>query len=489
MSHTPYYTPNNGDDTNNELQRLYILNNLTNHYSNIVYEYQRVMYNQPFFNTSIENYSNIIQGYQRDMNMFLSIVRQDSIRTSLRPNVIPMPASIPIPIPIPEPVAQPMPPPPPSPPQPSQTVEFVPPPELNRNNLYDPSGVSVNPNTHIQNPLSSLAINYYSGSDLDSEPDSVTVSGLGPTDTNTEHSFMSSNYSARNTRTPPIARTNTRTNTRTVNGNGFTTTYLLTSRTRNRNLTTNTEPVQTQTQTQMEDVVVAPTSEQISNAVERIMFEDPDPTMRCPISLEDFGRNDNILRIRHCNHMFKEESLLNWFRRNVRCPVCRYDIRDYRRNRVSRDVSNNDVQRNRLATATTPTPSAPALAPEIGPAIPQRRQPPLNTTEITLQGLVNDIIADSVWNHFNPWNAPNPPGIITNYLNTQGNTHTNIMPENAVEFIPSNRINLNYLINNMRNVIHNNDSLGHSHSHSFYSENMDTLPPFDDTQEDMDSVS
>jgi hypothetical protein len=234
--------------------------------------------------------------------------------------------------------------------------------------------------------------------------------------------------------------------------------------------------------------VVAPTSEQISNAVERIMFEDPDPTMRCPISLEDFGRNDNILRIRHCNHMFKEESLLNWFRRNVRCPVCRYDIRDYRRNRVSRDVSNNDVQRNRVATATTP-PSAPA--PEIGPAIPQRRQPPLNTTEITLQGLVNDIIADSVWNHFNPWNAPNPPGIITNYLNTQGNTHTNIMPESAVEFIPSNRINLNYLINNMRNVIHNNDSLGHSHSHSFYSENMDmdTLPPFDDTQEDMDSVS
>jgi hypothetical protein len=225
----------------------------------------------------------------------------------------------------------------------------------------------------------------------------------------------------------------------------------------------------------MEDVVVAPTSEQISNAVERIMFEDPDPTMRCPISLEEFGRNDNILRIRHCKHMFKEESLLNWFRRNVRCPVCRYDIRDYRRNRVSRDVSNNDVQRNRVAT--TP-PSAPA----IGPAITQRRQPPLNTTEITLQDLVNDIISDSVWNHLNPWNPPNPPGIITSYLNTQGNTHTN-MPERTVEFIPSNRINLNHLINNM-NVIQN-----HNDSHSLYSENMDTLPPFDDTQEEMDSVS
>jgi hypothetical protein len=465
MSHTPYYTPNNGDDTNNELQRLFILNNLTNHYSNIVYEYQRVMYNQPFFNTSIENYSNIIQDYQRDMNMFLSIVRQDSIRASLRPNVIPMPAPAPapesMPIPIPEP------PPPPQPQQPSQTVQYVP-PSANRNTLYDPSGASVH------SALESVNMNYGSDSDSESERDSVTVSGIGPSDSSTTHSFLST----RNARTPPVSRTNTR----TVSGGGggwnggFTATYVLTRQGRNRN--TNANTTTNPEQPLMEDVVVAPTQEQICNAVERIFIEQPDPNVRCPISLEEFGRNDHILRIRHCKHIFKEESLLNWFRRNVRCPVCRYDIRDYRRPRGSRDVSNNDIQRTRMGggAAGTPTP-----APTIGPAIPQRQQPPVNTTEITLQELVNNIISDftqdSTWNHFDMWNPPNAPGIITN-LNTTS--------PSAIEFIPSNRINLNHLINNM-NVIQNNRS--HTHSHSLYSENMETLLPFDDTQEDVDSVS
>jgi len=468
MSHTPYYTPNNGDDNNHELQRLFILNNLTNHYSNIVYEYQRVMYNQPFFNTSIENYSNIIQDYQRDMNMFLSIVRQDSIRASLRPNVIPMPVPAPIPIPIPEP---------PAPAQPSQTVQYIP-PSANRNTLYDPSGASVN------GALESVNMNY----DSDSETESERGSGIGPSDSSTTHSFISSNYTARNPRTPPISRTNTR----TVSGGGgggwnggFTATYVLTRQGRNRSTNTNTNTETVQTQPIMEDVVVAPTQEQISNAVERIFIEHPDPNVRCPISLEEFGRNDNILRIRHCKHIFKEESLLNWFRRNVRCPVCRYDIRDYRRPRGSRDMSNNDIQRNRVGGGGG---GGGAPAPAIGPAIPQGRQPPLNTTEITLQELVNNIISDftqdSAWNHFDLWNPPNAPGIITSYLNTQGNTHTNTTSPNTVDFIPSNRINLNHLINNM-NVIQNN----HSHSHSLYSENMETLLPFDDTQEDVDSVS
>jgi len=424
------------------------------------------MYNQPFFNTSIENYSNIIQDYQRDMNMFLSIVRQDSIRASLRPNVIPMPA----PAPAPEPA--------PPQPQPSQTVQYIP-PSANQNTLYDPSGASVN------GALESVNMNY----DSDTETESERGSGLGPSDSSTAHSFISSNYTARNARTPPISRTNTRTVSSGGGGGGwnggFTATYVLTRQGRNRSTNTNPEPVQTQPL--MEDVVVAPTQEQISNAVERIFIEHPDPNVRCPISLEEFGRNDNILRIRHCKHIFKEESLLNWFCRNVRCPVCRYDIRDYRRPRGSRDVSNNDIQRNRGGAGGGAV--APATSPAIGPAIPQRRQPPLNTTEVTLQELVNNIISDftqdSAWNHFDLWNPPNAPGIITSYLNTQGNTHTNTTSPNAVDFIPSNRINLNHLINNM-NVMQNNRS---NNSHSLYSENMETLQSFDDTQEDVDSVS
>jgi len=49
----------------------------------------------------------------------------------------------------------------------------------------------------------------------------------------------------------------------------------------------------------------------------------------CPISLEYFQEGDVICEIRGCRHKFKRPLLMNWFRRNSRCPVCRYELRDY----------------------------------------------------------------------------------------------------------------------------------------------------------------
>jgi hypothetical protein len=46
----------------------------------------------------------------------------------------------------------------------------------------------------------------------------------------------------------------------------------------------------------------------------------------CPISLEPFQVGDVICEIRGCGHKFKRPNLMNWFRRNPRCPVCRYDV-------------------------------------------------------------------------------------------------------------------------------------------------------------------
>lgn len=93
----------------------------------------------------------------------------------------------------------------------------------------------------------------------------------------------------------------------------------------------------------MENVIVAPTTEQIENAVESVYFNEIGTNTRCPISLEDFNPFDDITRIRHCGHMFKSHSLETWFRRNVRCPVCRYDIRDYVRPETQVDVSNSII--------------------------------------------------------------------------------------------------------------------------------------------------
>jgi hypothetical protein len=57
----------------------------------------------------------------------------------------------------------------------------------------------------------------------------------------------------------------------------------------------------------------------------------------CPITLEEFADGEQIRQIHHCKHSFKEAAIQNWFRSNVRCPVCRYDIREY----VQGDLSNN----------------------------------------------------------------------------------------------------------------------------------------------------
>jgi len=89
--------------------------------------------------------------------------------------------------------------------------------------------------------------------------------------------------------------------------------------------TTTIEP----TLSNMENVVVAPTREQINRSVEIVSYSNIEPNTRCPISLEEFNLVSNISRIRYCGHIFKTRHLNTWFRNNVRCPVCRYDIRDY----------------------------------------------------------------------------------------------------------------------------------------------------------------
>jgi hypothetical protein len=83
--------------------------------------------------------------------------------------------------------------------------------------------------------------------------------------------------------------------------------------------------------TSLQDVIVRPTEQQISNATEIIQFNEAisNNNISCPITLDSFVNGENVCRIKHCSHLFKQNALHDWFRRNVRCPVCRYDIRDY----------------------------------------------------------------------------------------------------------------------------------------------------------------
>jgi len=84
-----------------------------------------------------------------------------------------------------------------------------------------------------------------------------------------------------------------------------------------------------------EDVVVRPTEAQITRALETFAYSPMEEPHTCPITLEPIQEGEEVGRIRHCGHMFRRSAIEGWFLRNVRCPVCRYDIREY-------DVSGND---------------------------------------------------------------------------------------------------------------------------------------------------
>jgi len=97
-----------------------------------------------------------------------------------------------------------------------------------------------------------------------------------------------------------------------------------------------------------QDVVVRPTVEQFEHATRTIIYNNDTilSNHRCPISLEDFAEGDAVRQIIHCGHAFSEESIQNWFQSNVRCPVCRHDIRQTPSQDVSGNLIDHGLQSN-----------------------------------------------------------------------------------------------------------------------------------------------
>jgi len=78
-------------------------------------------------------------------------------------------------------------------------------------------------------------------------------------------------------------------------------------------------------------VIIRPTNRQIQNATRESRYRDiTNPSNEsCPISLDRFEPDDLVSQIIHCGHIFCQSELQEWFQNHVRCPVCRYDIREY----------------------------------------------------------------------------------------------------------------------------------------------------------------
>jgi len=106
-------------------------------------------------------------------------------------------------------------------------------------------------------------------------------------------------------------------------------------------------------------VTIYPTQNQIESATRRMRYSDVPQNANnqvCPISLERFNQDDDVLMIRHCGHIFNPNELNRWFRSHCTCPVCRYDIRDYNpandspytnaNNNVNNNVNNTNISQN-----------------------------------------------------------------------------------------------------------------------------------------------
>jgi len=76
---------------------------------------------------------------------------------------------------------------------------------------------------------------------------------------------------------------------------------------------------------------VRPSVRQIRDGTRLLTFQDVSGSTQtmCPIDRVPFEASDNILSIRHCGHLFREMNLRIHFRNSPRCPLCRYDVRDY----------------------------------------------------------------------------------------------------------------------------------------------------------------
>jgi hypothetical protein len=87
-------------------------------------------------------------------------------------------------------------------------------------------------------------------------------------------------------------------------------------------------PTPTPTQL-LEPVIVAPSRNVINIATTtETITEEPVPSGICVICQENFAISNTIRTIEHCSHSFHNSCILRHFETSVRCPTCRFDIRD-----------------------------------------------------------------------------------------------------------------------------------------------------------------
>ena len=75
-------------------------------------------------------------------------------------------------------------------------------------------------------------------------------------------------------------------------------------------------------------VVVRPTDETIAQTTTVVQGTTLPPNTTCAICQEGITVTDTARKINHCDHLYHQSCIDQWFQRSVQCPTCRFDIRD-----------------------------------------------------------------------------------------------------------------------------------------------------------------
>ena len=169
-------------------------------------------------------------------------------------------------------------------------------------------------------------------------------------------------------------------------------------------------------------VPVIASQDQIDNASRLVSFSEiQNPISNtCAISLEPFSSEDIVRQLHHCGHIFFPEPFNQWFSNNVRCPVCRHDIRSF----ISSNTNNITP-----TTPTTPTSPTTSTTPNNSSTANSNISNPINnivnqlTMDISNNELSDNLISTIASRFF------------TNLLNPSANTQTNNIASNGDRLI------------------------------------------------------
>ena len=82
--------------------------------------------------------------------------------------------------------------------------------------------------------------------------------------------------------------------------------------------------------------------------LKKIKFKDSEKkNLSCPILFIDFDEEEEIIEL-ECNHCFNEDAIKKWLKEEkAECPVCRYELKDTKHEKVEKiEYSRDDIRNN-----------------------------------------------------------------------------------------------------------------------------------------------